>query len=215
MCVEAMLLGYDQEKRGSKLFDKRFFPHLWLLIIYIPFVFFIKNFLPENVARENGPIENFQLVLLAIGVYLCWQALKKTNIKTDKYVWQAGALFYVLLFLREISWGRALLMRPYGTMPQWRELGILGDLAHPVIGILIALLLFLFWRGRFLRFLKTVKIPMWDLIFLVLFIVLVDISEHYNCSIFHGEIDEELFECAMYFEMLRVTGFVFKNKKQV
>lgn len=54
-----------------------------------------------------------------------------------------------------------------------------------------------------------------DLIFLVLFIVLVDISEHYNCSIFHGEIDEELFECAMYFEMLRVTGFVFKNKKQV
>ena len=38
------------------------------------------------------------------------------------------------------------------------------------------------------------------IIFLVLFIVLVDISEHYNCSIFHGEIDEELFECAMYFE---------------
>ena len=39
-------------------------------------------------------------------------------------------------------------------------------------------------------------------VLLVLFIVLVDISEHYNCSIFHGEIDEELFECAMYFEML-------------
>ena len=56
--------------------------------------------------------------------------------------------------------------------------------------------------------LKTVKIPMWDLIFLVLFIVLVDISEHYNCSIFHGEIDEELFECAMYFEMLRVTEYI-------
>lgn len=95
-----------------------------------------------------------------------------------------------------------------------------GDFGRPCSsgnrdGILIALLLFLFWRGRFLRFLKTVKIPMWDLIFLVLFIVLVDISEHYNCSIFHGEIDEELFECAMYFEMLRVTGFVFKNKKQV
>ena len=79
-------------------------------------------------------------------------------------------------------------------------------------GLLIALLLFLFWRGRFFRFLKTVKIPMWDLIFLVLFIVLVDISEHYNCSIFHGEIDEELFECAMYFEMLRVTEYV-KNHK--
>lgn len=54
---------------------------------------------------------------------------------------------------------------------------------------------------------------MWDLIFLILFIVLVDISEHYNCSIFHGEIDEELFECAMYFEMLRVTEYVKKQKQ--
>ena len=52
------------------------------------------------------------------------------------------------------------------------------------------------------------------IIFLVLFIVLVDISEHYNCSIFHGEIDEELFECAMYFEMLRVTGFVLDVYKR-
>ena len=77
-----------------------------------------------------------------------------------------------------------------------------------LIGILIALLLFLFYRGSFFRFLKNVKIPMWDLIFLVLFIFLVDISEHYNCSIFHGEIDEELFECAMYFEMLRVTNYI-------
>lgn len=175
------------------MFDKRFYPHLWLLIIYIPFVFIVKEFLPQNAARENGPIENFQLVLLAVGIYLCWQA---------------GMLFYILVFGRELSWGRALLMQSDGIMPKWRELGIWGDIAHPLIGILIALLLFLFWRGRFLRFLKTVKIPMWDLIFLVLFIVLVDISEHYNCSIFHGEIDEELFECAMYFEMLRVTEYI-------
>ncbi len=212
MCVEAMLLGYDQEKRGSKLFDKRFFPHLWLLIIYIPFVFFIKNFLPENVARENGPIENFQLVLLAIGVYLCWQALKKTNIKTDKYVWQAGALFYVLLFLREISWGRALLMRPYGMMPQWNELGLYGVIAHPLIGVAIVYLLILFYRGRFFSFLKNAQIPLWDLLFLVMFVILVDISEHYNFSIFNGMIDEELFECAMYFEMLRITSFIKKYK---
>ena len=43
---------------------------------------------------------------------------------------------------------------------------------------------------------------------IALIIFLVDISEHYNCSIFHGEIDEELFECAMYFEMLRVTNYI-------
>lgn len=41
-----------------------------------------------------------------------------------------------------------------------------------------------------------------------MFIILVDVSEHYDFSIFHGEIDEELFECAMYFEMLKITSFI-------
>lgn len=194
------------------MFDKKFYPHLWLLIIYIPFVFIVKDFLPQNIARENGPIENFQLVLLAVGVYLCWQAMKKTNIKCDKYIWQAGMLFYVLLFGRELSWGRAVLMRDDGTMPQWSDLGLYGQIAHPLIGIALVYLCILFYRGGFFRFLTTVKIPMWDLVFLIMFVVLVDVSEHYDFSIFHGEIDEELFECAMYFEMLRVTEYVKKHK---
>lgn len=105
------------------MFDKRFYPHLWLLIIYIPFVFIVKEFLPQNAARENGPIENFQLVLLAVGIYLCWQAMKKTRVSMDKYIWQAGMLFYILVFGRELSWGRALLMQSDGIMPKWRELG--------------------------------------------------------------------------------------------
>lgn len=194
------------------MIDKKFYPHLWLLIIYIPFVFIVKEFLPQNIARENGSIENFQLVLLAVGVYLCWQAMKKTDIKYDKYIWQAGMLFYILLFGRELSWGRALLMHDDGTMPQWSDLGLYGQIAHPLIGIALVYLCILFYRGGFFRFLTTVKIPMWDLVFLVMFVVLVDISEHYNFSIFHGQIDEELFECAMYFEMLRITEYVKSHK---
>lgn len=61
------------------MFDKRFYPHLWLLIIYIPFVFIVKEFLPQNAARENGPIENFQLVLLAVGIYLFMLAGHEEN----------------------------------------------------------------------------------------------------------------------------------------
>ena len=193
------------------MIDKNFYPHLWLLLIYIPFVFIVKEFLPQNIACENGAIENFQLVLLAVGVYLCWQVMKKTNIKYDGYIWQAGMLFYILLFGRELSWGRAVLMRDDGTMPQWSDLGLYGQIAHPLIGIALVYLCILFYRGGFFRFLTTVKIPMWDLVFLVMFVVLVDISEHYNFSIFHGQIDEELFECAMYFEMLRVTDFIGKQ----
>ena len=54
--------------------------------------------------------------------------MKKTRILMDKYIWQAGMLFYILLFGRELSWGRALLMQSDGTMPKWRELGIWGDI---------------------------------------------------------------------------------------
>lgn len=62
------------------MIDKKFYSHLWFLILYVPFVFIIKEFLPENIARENGPIENFQLILLVIGVYFCYQSLKKIYI---------------------------------------------------------------------------------------------------------------------------------------
>lgn len=196
------------------MFDKKFYPHLWIMILYIPFVFIIKVFLPENAARENGPIENFQLVLLLIGVYLCWEALRKTTLKKSKYIWQAGILFFLLLFGRELSWGRAMFMYPDGSMPSWSELGMYGEIAHLLIGIVIAYLLFLFYRGNFFSFLKNAKIPLWDLVFLILFIILVDVSEHYNFAVFNGMIDEELFECAMYFEMLRISSFIGEKKKQ-
>lgn len=62
------------------MIDKKFYSHLWFLILYVPFVFIIKEFLPENIARENGPIENFQLILLVIGVYFCYQSLKKSTL---------------------------------------------------------------------------------------------------------------------------------------
>lgn len=39
------------------MIDKKFYSHLWFLILYVPFVFIIKEFLPENIARENGPID--------------------------------------------------------------------------------------------------------------------------------------------------------------
>lgn len=63
------------------MIDKKFYSHLWFLILYVPFVFIIKEFLPENIARENGPIENFQLILLVIGVYFCYQSLKNLHYK--------------------------------------------------------------------------------------------------------------------------------------
>lgn len=75
-----------------------------------------------------------------------------------------------------------------GTMSQWEDLGMVRRLSHSVIGILIVYLLFIFYKRHFLSFFfKSVKIPTWDLIFI--FIILFDVGEHYNFSIFHSEFD--------------------------
>lgn len=83
------------------MFDKRFYPHLWLLIIYIPFVFIVKEFLPQNAARENGPIENFQLVLLAVGIYLCWQAMGGCYVARIMFI--ENLFYYYRINLSDIS----------------------------------------------------------------------------------------------------------------
>lgn len=197
----------------ERILEKRFYPHLWIMLLYTVFCLFIENFLPDTFARENYPLENAQLVLLSMGIIFCWKKSKRILFIRDKFIWQAGVLFYLLLLGREISWGRALFMHPDGSVPEWSEMGIYAVMAHPLVGIMILTCLCLLYKGRIFSFFTSVKIPLWDLIFLFIFTVLVYVSEHCHFSFFHGEIYEELFECAAYIEMLLITFFIGKYRK--
>lgn len=87
------------------MIEKKFYPHLWLLLLYIPFVFIVKDFLPQNIARENGPIENFQLVLFA-------KANKIYYAKDCYYCYRVHASFTNLT---------QKIRRKYGLFMAWRE----------------------------------------------------------------------------------------------
>lgn len=141
----------------------KFFPIFFLLFLSI---YLLQNIIPANFAKENSLLENLQLVILLFGAYICSYFLKRTTVISDKYIWSAGSLLFVIFFLREISWGRTLLMRADGTIPAWTDLGLYGHIAHPLVGLLLAILLYLLYRGNIFKFIKKVKIPLYDCILL-------------------------------------------------
>ena len=121
-------------------------------LAYFMLMFVLKMTLPEWIGEENGPIENLQLLLLAAGFVYCWQAKKflyKDLVVNAKAVWNAGMIYFFLLFMREISWGRVLLHNADGSMMQYSQLGLYGLLVHPLVGCLIILLLILLYKARF------------------------------------------------------------------
>lgn len=77
--------------------------------IYFFLMFPLASRLPESFGCENGIIENLQIFWLFGGLILCsaahdhrfqdWGGRPYT-------LWKAGILYYFLLIMREISWGR-------------------------------------------------------------------------------------------------------------
>lgn len=73
----------------------------------------LEMILPEWVGDENGIIENLQLLWLIAGFVYCLNARKSQFYKLcndTKCLWSAGMIYFFLLFMREISWGRTFLL---------------------------------------------------------------------------------------------------------
>ena len=122
----------------------------------------LEAILPEWVGDENGIIENLQMLCLIGGMFYC---IKAHSYKyaywggSSKAFWKAGTIYFFLLIMREISWGRVFFTNPDGGMIQYSQMGLYGKLVHPMVGILILSMLILLYRARIWQMLKIVKIP--------------------------------------------------------
>lgn len=138
-------------------------------------MFILEAILPEWVGDENGIIENLQMLCLIGGMFYC---IKAHSYKyaywggSSKAFWKAGTIYFFLLIMREISWGRVFFTNPDGGMIQYRQMGLYGKLVHPMVGILILSMLILLYRARIWQMLKIVKIPVKSFSLLLLFIFL-------------------------------------------
>lgn len=175
--------------------------------LYFIIMFALEATLPEWVGDENSIIENLQMLWLFGGFYLCLKARKLKMQDWQGHVpslWYGGMVYFFLLIMREINWGRTLLVHPDGSYYQYSDMGLYGQMVHPMVGVLLVILLVCLWRSRVWRFLQLVKIPALDFALLLLFIFMSWVGEKANFTGFHGMVGEELAEFGAYMMMFRL-----------
>ena len=121
--------------------------------------------------------------------------------KTIDSTWKAGTIYFFLLIMREISWGRAFFTNADGGMIQYSQMGLYGKLVHPLVGILIVSMLILLYQARIWRVLLITKLPVKSFTLLLLFIFFSWVGERTNFTGFHGQVAEELAEFGAYMMM--------------
>lgn len=177
----------------------------WRKICWIYFfsMFLLNLLLPEWCGKENGLIENFQLVLLLAGGLFCKRNLTASppQVVRIRHLWRAGCIYFFLLFMREISWGRALITMSDGSHISYDQMGLYGKLVHPLVAVLILLLLIYTYRSHFWQLLHFKHIPIDLFILMLLFIAFAYIGERTVFPYFHGELAEELAETGAYLLM--------------
>lgn len=180
----------------------------WIFLLLMPF---LKAYLPNSWGDENGVVENLQMLWLVFGGLCCYQMARKKDLPNwggnPKALWYSGAIFFVLLIGRELSWGRALFMDANGHMIQWEDMGFWGIIAHPFIGCLIFLMLYLLWRSKFWIFIFRIRknFPYSELCLFFIFVFSQYVAEHLHCSYWDGELAEELAEIGAYIVMEWLT----------
>lgn len=175
--------------------------------LYLPVMFILEMILPTWTGDENGPIENLQMLWLFGGLYVCWKMRKQQfqNWGGDsKSLLYGGVVYFFLLIMREINWGRTLLTHPDGSYYEYSDMGLYGQMVHPMVGVLIIILLICLYRAKVWKFLQMVKIPTQNFVLLLLFIFCSWLGEKGNVTGFHGAVAEELAEFGAYMMMFRL-----------
>lgn len=182
---------------------KNFFKIGWC---FLPLMFILETVLPPWMGDENGVVENMQMLVLGYGLYFCTKLAEKFTVGWGgdlKAFSRGGCIFFFMLLMREINWGRALLLHEDGSMYKYSEMGLYGQLVHPMVGILIVTLLYLMYRSKIWVLLKESGLNISTVILMALYVAAQWLAEHgYTC--FYGNLAEELAELGAYMTMLRM-----------
>lgn len=171
---------------------------------YFIVMFVLEAILPEWVGDENGVIENLQMLWLFGGLYYCYKMRRWPQENWGgkaSSLWNAGMIYYFLLIMREINWGRALLTNPDGSSFQYSQMGLYGKLVHPMVAVLLLILLVALYKAKVWRVLTFVRLPTKSFVLLLLFIFMSWVGEKANFTGFHGQVGEELAEFGAYMMM--------------
>lgn len=163
----------------------------------------LAGIIPYEMTWENGPIENFQVLLLLAGALINWRLYKNSAGTVKMYLWQA--VFFAVLTARELSWGRVFFSVSVGEdgpvflepTPNQKLIlhGIVGLL---IIWLLVNLIRWVPWK-RLLRRGRELPWCFLSVIFASVFLAYIGEKGLYGLGHKVGQSLEELSEANVYF----------------
>lgn len=173
----------------------------WINLLFALAIIPATMFLPERYGFENGIIENIQLVVLFLGVYL------SISSKVDKKFFTFIALVLGILLIREVNCGRTIFFAIPGqenAFYRWSEIKY-GYLAHPIYGLYMAFVGIYFLKNKLFITLwekiKNIKFPIWNFVLLIIGMIVGLYGEEV-----HNLVLEESAELLFYVALI---GFIY------
>ena len=192
----------------NKYLDWRFRATSWISLAAALVCLVCAFVLPDSFGDKNSPIENVQMAIVAIGLYVTCTAKDRKVL----FVFASLCLFFILA--REVNYGRTLFIfadpENANKYPKWKDMEY-GWLAHVCVGLYMVWLLVYFIRRKVWKeisaVLRTCRIPAWELLVAVSGLVVGVASESlHNCLV------EELGEVVMYVGGIGLLYLYSRNK---
>lgn len=192
----------------GKYLDWQFRPTTWTTLVVALVCLVCAFVLPDSFGNKNSPIENVQMLVVAIGLYVTCTARDRKCL----YVFASLCLFFILA--REVNYGRTLFIfadpENANKYPKWKDLEY-GWLAHVCVGIyMLWLVVYFVWRKVWKEaweVLQTIRIPASDVLLAVLGMAVgVAFESLHNC------LSEELGEVVLYVGGVGILYLYSRNK---
>ena len=175
-------------------------------------------YMPQKFGYENGLLEDIQMVVLFIILYLCLSS------KINKNFFNFCALALSLIIIREVNCGRTLFFPIPESSPlysdthqyySWRELPYpwLGKVIHGLYGAWITIVALIFLKKKVYldiwNYIKNVRFPFWNIVFAIFAMFMGAIAEKLTNNNF---IFEEGFELLFYVSLLGIVWLYSRNE---
>ena len=174
--------------------DGKFYPELWICILFALLVIPAGMFCPVEYGYENGVVENTQMVMLFIGMVLCFFA------KKNRAFFRLLSAFIFILILRETNFGKTVFY-PDPEVPnkflKWKDIPYAPYVDPVMILYVIGMAVYFFRKKLYLviaAFVKDGKFPVWHFVFMAAATIAGSLVD----KLCHNFVAEEMVELVFY-----------------
>lgn len=196
----------------KKHFDFKFYGVTWIAFFVGISILPMLKYMPQRWGYENCLLENIQMTVLFIILYLCLSS------KINKRFFNFAALALSLIIIREVNCGRTLLFPIPGTDHKYYSWSAcpypwLGKVAHGLYGAWITIVALIMLKKKIYLdiwyYIKNIRFPFWNLAFASFAMFMGAIAEKVTNNNF---IFEEGFELLFYVSLLGIVWLYSRNE---